>query len=74
MSMLPVPVDNKGLDWPRKVANAIRQLQNIVAAREAFPLQMLNAAPADPGEGQSYYDLTLHKVRTWDGSAWQNSW
>lgn len=25
-------------------------------------------------EGESYYDTTLNKSRTWDGSAWQNHW
>lgn len=25
-------------------------------------------------EGESYYDTTLNKNRTWDGSAWQNWW
>lgn len=27
MSLPPVPVDNRQLDWPRKVANAINGLQ-----------------------------------------------
>jgi hypothetical protein len=25
-------------------------------------------------EGESYYDTTLHKARTWNGSAWQDWW
>lgn len=34
MSMLPVPVDNKGLDWPRKVANAINRLIGSAVLRD----------------------------------------
>jgi hypothetical protein len=37
-------------------------------------LPQYTSAPSSPTEGQSYYDLTLHKSRTWDGSAWQNHW
>lgn len=37
-------------------------------------LRVLSAAPGSPTEGDSYYDSTLHKSRTWDGSAWQNWW
>ena len=34
----------------------------------------LSSAPSSPFEGLTYYDDTLHKMRTWDGSAWQNHW
>jgi hypothetical protein len=34
----------------------------------------LPTAPLSPQEGQMYYDLTLHKNRTWNGTAWQNWW
>ena len=30
--------------------------------------------PANPAEGDTYYDKNLKKVRTWDGAAWQNHW
>jgi hypothetical protein len=90
-----VPIDGKGLDWPRKVSNAttnaanrlkvlevqasgfatnISALQTQAATKVQFPFEMLSAAPASPAEGRTYYDTTLHKVRTWDGSAWQNYW
>jgi hypothetical protein len=32
------------------------------------------SAPASPVSGETYYDTTLNKTRTWDGSAWQNHW
>lgn len=37
-------------------------------------LPRLGSAPGGPVEGDSYYDTALHKVRTWDGSAWNNHW
>lgn len=74
MSFLPVPVDGKTLDWPRRVANAIKQLQSIIGVRETLPFQMLDAVPADPVEGQVYYSRTDHMARVWDGSTWQDMW
>lgn len=77
-----VPVDGKGLDWARKVSNAFAAIRRIVgamittaiAAGKPHPFEELSAAPGSPTEGQTYYDKTLHKVRTWDGTAWQNYW
>jgi len=40
----------------------------------AASLPRLATAPSGPTEGDSYYDTALHKVRTWDGSAWNNHW
>jgi hypothetical protein len=37
-------------------------------------LRQYSAAPGSPSEGDSYYDLTLHKSRTYDGTTWQNWW
>lgn len=79
---LVVPVDGKTLDWPRRVANAFAAVRRIVAemiavaiaAGKAHPFDELPAAPASPGEGRTYYDTTLHKARTWDGSVWQDHW
>jgi len=31
----------------------------------------LSAAPTSPFENLTYYDTTLHQLRTWDGTAWQ---
>lgn len=46
----------------------------IVSSSGGLVLPTLSAAPGTPVEGESYYDTTLHKTRTWDGSAWQNHW
>jgi len=79
---LVVPVDGKTLDWPRRVANAFGAVRRVtgemvaaaIAAGKAHPFDELASAPASPGEGRTYYDTTLHKARTWDGSAWQDHW
>lgn len=31
-------------------------------------------SPFSPIEGDSYYDGLLHKMRTWDGTAWHDHW
>lgn len=55
-------------EWVRQVATAL----NAATARQSFPFQRLDAAPATPDEGQCYYDLTTHKARCWDGTAWND--
>jgi hypothetical protein len=30
--------------------------------------------PSGVSEGYTYYDSSLKKVRTWDGTSWQNHW
>lgn len=52
--------------WMRLVANAVNPVLN------GYPFPPYSAAPSDPNEGMTYYDTTLGKVRTWDGSAWNN--
>lgn len=64
-----IPETNSRADWPRKVAQAVNRL-----LRGAQGFERLAAEPSEPFEGQSYYDLTSHKARTWDGSAWQDHW
>jgi hypothetical protein len=69
-----VPVDGKGLDWPRRVATAINSLTNRFSRGRSFPFDDLDADPASPGEGQTYYNTTTHKVRTFDGTVWYDLW
>lgn len=57
-------------DMPRSFGQAINHLLNLISG--GHPYVQLNAAPTSPAEGQTYYDLTLHKVRTFDGTLWQN--
>jgi hypothetical protein len=57
-------------DWARRVAEIVNGLM----VGNPTPFVRLAAAPSDPVEGQSYYDTVLTKVRTWDGSSWQDHW
>jgi hypothetical protein len=66
---MTIPESGAARDWPRRVAQAVNQL-----LRGAQGFERLSVAPVDPFEGRSYYDTTLQKVRTWDGSAWQGHW
>ena len=72
MSLLPVPVDGKGSDWPRKVANAVNALLAYMRLRSDYPFTPLTADPADPGEGQTYYNTTTFKARTYANGAWRD--
>lgn len=55
-------------DWMRMVSLQVNPIL------QGMPPLRLNAAPADPSEGLTYYDTVLHKMRTYDGSNWQNHW
>ena len=71
-----VPVDAKRVDWPRLVADAIKALHGRASALEA-PTTITftpSSTPSAPTEGMTYMDSTTHKLRTYDGTAWQNHW
>lgn len=55
---------------PRETGQAINHLLN----RALYPFERLPAAPSQPKEGCTYYDLTLHKARTFDGTVWNSLW
>jgi hypothetical protein len=38
------------------------------------PFVKLDTAPSSPTEGWTYYDTVLQKVRTWNGTTWNNHW
>jgi hypothetical protein len=65
-----VPESAARQDWPRLVAQAIKERQN----PPIIKFKPLAVAPTSPKEGWTYYDSALHKLRVWDGSAWQNCW
>lgn len=76
-----IPESNNRLDWPRLVARAINKLRNELNAEKTKTtdsLQQLTftpiATPSSPVEGQTYMDSTSHKLRTYDGTAWQDHW
>jgi len=42
--------------------------------KDVMRLEPRASAPTSPGEGDIYYDSTLHKLRVYDGTTWQNCW
>lgn len=42
--------------------------------KDVLRLEPRTTAPDNPGEGDIYYDKTLHKLRVYDGTQWQNCW
>lgn len=53
-------------DWMRQVAVQVNPLLN------GYPFMPLDADPAAPSPGFTYYSTVTGKVRTWDGSAWND--
>lgn len=53
-------------DWMRIVSAQVNPVLN------GYPYIQLDADPAAPLPGFTYYNSTTGKVRTWDGSAWNN--
>lgn len=77
--MRRVPVDGKRQDWPRLTADAVNGIQNALgrASIQTVTLSIVltpTTPPASPVEGETYYDSSLNKIRTWDGTAWNNHW
>lgn len=48
--------------------------QLVLGFSKGMVLPKSATAPGSPVEGQAYYDTTLHKLRVWDGTTWQNAW
>jgi hypothetical protein len=55
-------------DWQRQVALSVNPVL------QGYPFPTLDTAPANVDAGYTYFDSVLLKVRTWDGSAWNNHW
>ena len=71
MSDRIIPETSSRSDWPRLVAQVLNRHSQ---ALNGFPFPLFDTAPANPVEGQTYYDTALHKVRTYDGTSWQAHW
>lgn len=39
-----------------------------------YPFPPFDTAPSGVNAGFTYFDTATTKVRTWDGSAWQDHW
>jgi Concanavalin A-like lectin/glucanases superfamily len=48
--------------------------QRNLHVKDVLRLEPRSTAPDHPGEGDIYYDSTLHKLRVYDGTQWQNCW
>lgn len=70
MSLLPVPVDAKITDWPRRVANAINGLISLARDRGAYPFEALDADPDDAEAGRAYFNTSTNKARIYNGTSW----
>jgi len=48
--------------------------QRNLHVKDVMRLEPRTTAPENASEGDLYYDATLHKLRVYDGTAWQNCW
>lgn len=48
--------------------------QRNLHVKDVLRLEPRSTEPENPGEGDIYYDSTLHKLRVYDGTQWQNCW
>lgn len=53
-------------------ATALELRATALEGYRSLPFEPLASAPSSPAEGRTYYDTTLHKARTWNGTAWQD--
>ena len=53
-------------EWQRQVASEVNPIL------QGYPFLQLDAAPTSVDPGFTYYDTALNKVRTWDGTIWNN--
>lgn len=65
--MIPTVTHNL-VDWVRRAALAINRLDEPVKRYPAID------EPTNPVAGDTYFDATLGKLRTYDGTAWQAHW
>ena len=55
-------------DWMVMVAGKVNPILR------GYPYPRLDAEPSDVEEGYTFYDLTAHKVKTFDGTNFQAHW
>lgn len=48
--------------------------QRNLHVKDVMRLEPRTTAPDNASEGDLYYDATLHKLRVYDGTTWQNCW
>lgn len=76
--MIVIPETASTKDWPRKVKQAVEAVAKRVLALEAQTSTTFTftptTTPVSPTAGMTYFDSGTNKLRTWDGSAWQDHW
>ena len=71
----PIPVDANRKDWPRLVAKRVNEMENRLRELEAGTFTFSPASePTDPEPGLTYFDSGTNKLRTYDGTTWQDHW
>lgn len=79
MKVIPESANRK--DWPRLVKAAIDEINRRLRVEESKTTDSLEqitftpiATPSSPTAGQTYFDSTSNKLRTYDGTTWQDHW
>lgn len=76
MTVIPETYANK--DWPRKVKQAVEAAVRRVAVLETHTAAVFTftptTTPASPTAGMTYFDSGTNKLRTYDGTNWQDHW
>ena len=78
--MIPViPPTAQRKDYARLVSNTINALvravnQSGTSVTRGEVIYSPKAEPTSPVEGQTYMESTTHKLRTYDGTNWQDHW
>lgn len=85
---MSIPPTSNRSDWPRLVAQDVNKATNDITAAvarigalegaTAYTVDTVTftptTAPGSPVAGMTYFDSGTTKLRTWDGSAWQDHW
>jgi hypothetical protein len=80
-----IGLDNKHTPWAITQDNTMAIMGGNVGIGTVSPqrdlhvsdtmrLEPRTTAPSSPGEGDIYYDSTLHKLMVYDGTSWQACW
>lgn len=59
-------------DFIFRFGSAINHLLNRIAG--GYPFPHLDADPSSPSEGYTYFNTTTKKVRTFDGTVFNDHW
>lgn len=76
--MTPLPESANRPDWFRLAAQRVNSLLNRVGVLETHSVASVTfqptTAPASPVAGMTYFDSGTNKLRTYDGTGWNDHW